>query len=450
MLLGGTVIDGSGGTPLKDAVVLIRGDEIIRVGSGGKVSYPDSAKVIDVTGKFILPGLIDVHVHYSGWMGELFLAHGVTTVKDVGNDIEWISAVSAGVEQGRVRGPRIIYVGNGLDAPPPAREHHVGLESPEMARRAVLLLHQRGASAIKVREKLMPGLLSAITGEAHKLGIPVTGHLMCTDAREAALAGINGLEHASGIVQALTGRPKKIEPGENELQALLSYLKAHALIEPAKAEELVRFLASKKVALIPTMANWWRVASERRDDFAREDAEYARIPELAYVPEHVRKLWSTSFIFNLNDPEYLATVKSGYKKLQELLIQHYRAGGKVLVGSDTFSSVPGLSLQRELLLLVDAGFTPAQAITMATRDNAQFLGRGEELGTISPGKLADILVVGANPLADIRNIQKVELVIKDGRAIDRSYHVDYSSPIQKPKLTRPLWIERELQRFERK
>ena len=448
-LVGGTLIDGNGGVPLKDAVVLIQGNKIVKVGSRNKVKYPKTAKVIDTTGKFILPGLIDMHIHYFDWMGELFLAHGVTTVKDVGNDLLWIETISSEAQQGKVRGPRIFYVGDGLDSPPPARETHVGVDTPQMAQRAVALLRSRGASAIKVREKLTPELLKAITEEAHKLGIPVTGHIRRTDAREAALAGIDGLEHVSGFLQALGLRPREFEPGQNELQTFIADLKAFSQIETVKADELIKLLASRQVALIPTMANWWRIASERREEFAREDAEYAKNPQLAYVPGDVRKQWASSSFYKLKNADDLAQVQAGYKKLQYILMQHYKAGGKVLAASDTFSSVPGLSLQRELMLLVDAGFTPMQAITMATRDNAQFLARGKETGTIVPGKLADIIVLSANPLEDIRDIERVEKVIKDGQEVDTNYHANYSIPTPRPAIKRPVWLEQQLQRSDK-
>ena len=448
-LVGGTVIDGNGNTPIRDAVVLIKGNKIIQVGSRSKLKYSKAAKVIDATGKFELPGRIDMHVHYHDWMGELFLANGVTTVKDLGNDIVWIADVSAGVEQGKIRGPRIYYVGNGLDTPPPVRDTHVAVDSPAMAKRAVDLLHSKGASAIKVREKITPDLLKAITDEAHKLGMPVTGHLKSIDAREAALAGIDGLEHASGIVQALTDYPRKVTPGQNELQGFISDIKSFSMVDPAKAEELVKFLASKKVALIPTMSSWFRMATERRDDFASEDAEYAKNPQLLYVPDDVKKMWTTSIIYKIKDAGVLAEMRVAYKKAQDLLRAHYKAGGKILAGSDTFLSVPGLSLQREMVFLVDAGFTPMQAIMIATRDNAEFLGKGKELGTIAPGKLADIIVVGADPLADIRNAQRVSMVIKGGQVQDISYHPNYSIPYPAPTLTRPIWLERELQRTEK-
>ncbi|CAN5756808.1 amidohydrolase family protein [soil metagenome] len=451
VLVGGTVIDGTGRGPIPDAVVLIRGHRIINVGSRSRLKYPKSARIIDTTGQYILPGFIDIHVHYFDWMGELFLAHGVTTVKDVGNFVEWISVVSAEVEQGKVRGPRIFYAGNGLDTPPPKREHFIGLESPQMAGRVVELLHQRGASAIKVRERITPEILRAITEKAHQLNIRVTGHIRKVDAYEAARAGIDGLEHASGIVQATADRSARIDLDSisDDYQRYVAERKSYSLIDPAKAKELVKFLASKNVALIPTMAGWWRMASERRDDFAREDAEYASNPALAYVPEETRKIWATSFLYKLNNADDLTRVRLGYKNVQKVLKEHSQAGGKVLAGSDTFISIPGLSLQRELVFLVDAGFTPLQAISMATRDNAQFLGQGKELGTITPGKLADILVLSANPLDNIRHTQSVAMVFKSGRIVDITYHAGYSVPTPRPQLTRPLWIEKQLRKEQK-
>ncbi len=444
-LVGGTVIDGNGGAPLKDAVVLIKGGRIVKVGSTSKVKPPKDAKVIDASGKFILPGLIDMHVHYDGWMGELFLAHGVTTIKDLGNDAEWMAAVSAEIDQGKVRGPRIFYAGNGIDAPPPVRDHHIGLETPELAARAVELLRQRGVSAVKVREKATPEMIRAVVKRAHKLGIPVTGHIGKVNAREAALAGIDGLEHGSGIVEATATQIIKHDPNQNEMQRFVNEFKAFSYIDSAKAEELVKFLAVKKVAIIPTMSNWWRMATERRDEFAREDAEYSKNQGLVYVPNQMRQVWASSVLFIVKNAEDLTQVKEGYRKVQTYLMQFHKAGGQVLAGSDTLISIPGLSLHRELILLVDAGLTPMQAIKIGTRENAEFLGRGKDLGTITAGKLADIFVISANPLEDLSNLRKVEMVMKAGQIVDITYHADYSAPAPKPKLTRPLWIEKLLQ-----
>src|SRR5262249_50673097 len=171
----------------------------------------------------------------------------------------------------------------------------------------------------KVREKITIDLLHAITGEAHRLNMRVTGHLRSLDAREAAAAGIDGLEHATGIVQALSNYPRTVDPAQKELQTVISDLKAFSAIDMQKAPELVSFLVSEKVALIPTLSGWWRMVSDHRDEFAHEDADYARNALLAYVPEDIRKLWATSAIYNLRSKDDFAGISAGYKNLQEIL-----------------------------------------------------------------------------------------------------------------------------------
>src|SRR5689334_8156951 len=183
-VIGGTLIDGNGGPPIPDSVVLIKGNKIAQIGTKTTVKFPKATKIVDATGKFVLPGLIDMHVHYHDWMGELFLANGVTTVKDLGNDIVWISDVSAAVEQVKINGPRIFYVGDGVDTPPPARETHVVVENVAQAKRVVGIQHSKGATAVKVREKMTPELIKVIVEEAHKYGMQVSGHLRSVDARE--------------------------------------------------------------------------------------------------------------------------------------------------------------------------------------------------------------------------------------------------------------------------
>lgn len=443
-LVGATLIDGNGGAPLEDSVILITGNRITRVGRRANVKVPAGARVIDVGGKFIIPGLIDMHVHYDGWMGELFLAHGVTTIKDLGNDAEWCQKMRDAIDQNVTRGPRFFYVGNGIDAPPPVRDHHIGIDSPELGARAVDLLKERGVSAIKLREKVTPELIRAVTTRAHKLGLPVTGHLVKTNAREAALAGIDGLEHGTGIVEATSARYVKPDPAQTDVQRFVTELKGFATIDEGKAEELVRFLAAKKVALIPTLANWWRFASSRRDAFAIVDRGYANNPGLTYVPGYVKQIWGSSALYEIKNADDLAQVQLGLRKVQAYLKPYRAAGGKILAGSDTLISVPGLSLLRELFLMVDAGMTPLEAISIGSRDNAQFLGQGKSLGTVTAGKLADLVVLDANPLTDIQNLQRVGLVLKDGKEVDLTYHPDYANPVKKPVLTRPLWIEKLL------
>jgi imidazolonepropionase-like amidohydrolase len=447
--VGGTVIDGRGGPPAEDAVVLVHGERIERVGRREEVEVPAGADVIDTTGRFLLPGLIDVHVHYFEWMGELFLAHGVTSVKDVGNDVEWIATAAEEIARGEARGPRIYYTGNGLDVPPPRRDHFIGLVDTGMARRVVSLLAEKGAIAIKVRELVPAALLGPIVDEAHRLGLKVTGHLRATDAREATLAGIDGLEHASGIVQATLDPWLRVDLDTLEARDIyakyVAERKSYALINESRAAALMTTLADRHVALIPTMAGWWRMATHRRDTFAGEDAVYAEDPLLAYVPDEARSIWATSKLYQIDDPDDLAQLHTGYAKLATLLRHHHEAGGTLLAGSDTYLSVPGLSLQRELLFLCDCGFTPMEAISMATFENARFMSQEGDIGSLEAGKLADIIVLSEDPLAQIENVASLTMVVKAGAIVDTSYHADYSVPTPRPQLQRPLWVERRLE-----
>jgi imidazolonepropionase-like amidohydrolase len=446
--VGGTIVDGRGGPPITDGALVVDGERIVAVGPHDEVSVPAGADVVDTTGRFLIPGLIDVHVHYFEWMGELFLAHGVTTVKDVGNDVEWIATASLEIARDEARGPRIFYTGNGLDVPPPRRDHFIGLVDPAMARRVVSLLAEHGAIAIKVRERLPANLLAPVVDEAHRLGLKVTGHLRATDARTAARAGIDGLEHASGVVQATIDPWLSIDLDtleERDIYAkYVAERKSYGLINSARAGDLMMELADRRVALIPTMAGWWRMASARRDTFADEDSTYAENPSLAYVPEQARSIWSTSKLYQIDDPDDLAQLRSGYTKLTAMLRHHHEAGGSLLAGSDTYLSVPGLSLQRELLFLVDAGFTPLQAISMATLENARFIGCDGDVGSLEAGKLADVVVLDGDPLARVENISRVTMVVKGGNVVDTSYHADYAVPTPRPVLHRPLWVERRL------
>jgi len=440
VLAGGTLIDGCGGQPQPDSAIVIRGPRIAEVRSNTGVDYGESAKVIDIAGKYVLPGLIDIHVHYSDWMGQLFLSHGVTTVKDLGNDIDWISTISNDVERGKIHGPRILYVGNGLDAPPPDRNTHIAVTDGDTARRAVELLHSKGACAIKVREKISPELLAVVAEQSHKLGIPVTGHLKRTDAREAALAGIDGIEHLSGFVQAITNAARERRSDQDDRRVLICDLKAFSFIDSSDAEELTNLLVRRNVALVPTMPIWWRMATPHRDDFAVEDANYADDQALAYIPENIRALWANSTFYNVEDASELKQLRIGFGKMQSVVLTHHQSGGEVLAGSDTFFSIPGLSLQRELILLQDAGISPLDVISIATLNNAKFLGKESQLGTITTGKLADIVVVDDNPLDDISNIKSVALVIKEGQIVDTSDDANYF--VSNPKPKQSSWLEK--------
>jgi imidazolonepropionase-like amidohydrolase len=441
---GGTLIDGTGGQPVENAVIVVGGNKIVAVGRKGRVSYPKGARVIRAEGRFILPGLIDAHVHYHEWQGELHLAHGVTTVKDTGNPVEWLEQLSRAISDGRTAGPRLFYTGNSLTSPPAGKDHHIGLANAEMGRRAVRILKLHGAIAGKVHQQITPELLKAVADEAHRLGLPVTGHLRRIGAREAALAGIDGLEHATGIPRSAGPRPDllKTDDPDNDLVGYYDDLNEAAEMQEEKFAPLVRLLVEKRVAIFPMMITWFRVTSTHRAEYAREDAVFAKMDALGYVPKGVREMWQTSAIYEPPTPADLERFNKAYIKMSKFLKMFHDAGGTLIAGSATSVMVPGLSMQREMM--VELGLSPREVIVIATRRNAEFMRKDKEIGTISAGKLADIIVVDRNPIEDIKNIGRISLVMKDGKVVDTNYQADYTMPVPRPKLVRPVWLGQQL------
>jgi hypothetical protein len=289
-------------------------------------------------------------------------------------------------------------------------------------------------------------VLRPIVDEAHSLGLKVTGHLRAMRASDAAEAGIDGLEHASGIVQSTLDPWLRIDLDTLEAQDIyakyVAERKSFSLISRSRGEALVADLARRDVALIPTMSGWWRMAAERIEQFRNEDAVLAVDPSLAYVPEQALSIWRTSRLYEITDADDLAQLHVGYDIIRHLLRLHRELGGRVLAGSDTYLSIPGLSLQRELLFFVDTGFSPLDAIRMATLDNAEFMGIADDLGSVEPGKLADLVVLDSDPLASIDNIASVSAVYRGGDAVDLGGPP--SLPPARPTMVRPLWVERRL------
>jgi imidazolonepropionase-like amidohydrolase len=447
VITGATIINGTGQFPIRKGVVVMEGDKIKAVGRQGDVRVPQGARVIDASGKYLAPGLIDMHVHYREWQGELFLTSGVTSVKDLGNPVEWISELGRRQAEGRWRGPRIFFVGNNLDAPPPEGEHHVGVASRRDYEKVMEALHGFGVSAIKVRHKVAPEQLQEITKAAHARGLPVTGHLARTNAMQAAMAGIDGLEHASGVALAAAEAPDRIKTDAKGLRAFLEDLRGFALMNEAKEKALIQLLVEKRVKLIPTLSIRRRAVIEDQGRAALEDAGLARHPALAYVPEPVRQEWSEASLdkklretFSVEEKHVM---QAGYRRLERFVRTFHRAGGVVLAGSDNLNGAAGLTLHRELESLVAAGLTPMAALLAATRDAAQFLRRAD-LGTIEPGQTADLILVGADPLDDIRDLSKIEKVFQNGQELDVGFHRDYALPPARPQLVRPLLLERLL------
>jgi imidazolonepropionase-like amidohydrolase len=430
VISGARLIDGTGRGPRERATVIIEGERITTIVDDDRVQFPPNAQIIDAKGKTLLPGLIDAHVHFREYFGELFLAHGVTTIRDAGNPTAWIVAVKHSQDAGKMRGPRIFAVGNILDAPPPLRPHHTAVDTPEAARSAARDLLANGADGVKVYEKITPELLRPIVEEVHAANKRVIGHITFS-AREAALVGIDALEHGSGIALAIARDPALVRRFDDSHTGVFGW----RFMDSERAEDVIRLLVERRVAVVPALASW-ALGSSRRSEFQAEAMRVLADPELAYIPEGGAKNYGAALVPGAPPParprgaEETRALAEDYQALADFLRRFSRAGGRIVVGTDG-GVLAGLSVHHELQLLVDMGLPPLAAIRAATGDAAELI-QAEDVGTIEVGKIADLIIVEGNPLEAIENTKRIGTVIQRGRVVDVHYHRDYRIPVPRP------------------
>ena len=432
VLSGGTLIDGSGAPPRRDVEVVIRGNRIAAVGAKGSLPYPGSAQVVSTDNQYILPGLIDSHVHYNNWVGELFLFYGITTVADTGNFAYWIVEMRQQIQEGKIVGPRLFVAGNTLNKNPtqgPGAQSQLGVNTPEQARDVTRKLIQLGVDHIKVYTQMTPEMIGAIAEEAHARNLPLHGHIGI-DAAEAARRGVDVLEHGSGVAEA-TAPPQEFAAVTSRGLSSLEHL-----MDPTRYDSLIRTLIEEDVFITPTLVTYGWGVHPHLAEYRKFDLEFLRRPEVRYFPPNpIQRVYAR---LDAMPPEEGQRLKTGYRKLQEFLLRFQRAGGKILAGSDVANrNIPGLALHRELQLLVDTGLTPMEAIRAATGYAAQALRKENLIGTVEPGKLADLVVLNADPLSDITNTQKINFVVKEGRILERKLHPDFANPLPRPIPTFP-------------
>jgi imidazolonepropionase-like amidohydrolase len=418
-----TIIEVTGGPPLQHRTVVVREGKIEDIHYFQSASGKSKDVQINGTGKFLIPGLWDMHVHtaFGDWFPQakeislpLFIANGITGVRDMGSDLEilqqWRNEISAGTHIG----PRIVMSGPMLDGPQPRFPSSIAIKTPEDGRRAVDDLKRRGADFIKLQSLIPRDAVFAIADEARKQGITFVGHVPdSVRASEASNAGQKSFEHLIGIFEGSSPLEDKFLTGpKTESQFLSSY-------DPQRAEALFSLLAKKQTWQCPTLV--W----ERGGNLI-ELSDFSHDSRAKYVPAYWKNVTWKRFTdqvmheFNTDD---LATRRKFVEKELEVVNQMHRAGIPFLAGTDTASGVyifPGFSLHEELQRFVAAGFTPLEALQTATLNPAKFLGMEDRMGAIEKGKLADMVLLDANPLDDIRNTQKIAGVIANGRYFSRA------------------------------
>jgi imidazolonepropionase-like amidohydrolase len=383
-VVGARLIDGRGGDPVENAIVIVRGAKIVAAGPQDQVTIPSEARRLDGRGLSVLPGLIDSHFHSKNDVirpVEYQLKHGITTFRDPGHPLRFYDSVRAA----EATMPRIFLCGAHLDAHPPAYpDQAIVINDAEHARQTVNAHVDAGASAIKIYMRLPLEHIAAACEAAAKRGVLVTAHLELVDADAAIRAGVRGIEHATSFGTTLA------EPD------VTAKFKAAVGAESAARHELRHWL--------------WSTLDLDRSPRVKPLLELV-VKERVFVSP-------TLAVFEKRTGDQGATESDvvGFANMVKFVGLCHRAGAKVVVGSHT--SAPhaevGRAYQRELELLVEAGLSPLETITAGTLNNAQFFGVGEQLGSIEVGKLADLILVAGDPSRDIRAMKNVRHVMLNG------------------------------------
>jgi imidazolonepropionase-like amidohydrolase len=418
-----TVIDVESGLLRPNMTLVISGERIEQLGKRDEVSVPDSARVVSASGKFLVPGLWDMHVHtvFGDWFPDgkeialpLFIANGVTGVRDMGGELEVLLRWRQEISRGSLVGPRMVISGPMLDGPEPRFPSSIAVATPEEGRRAVEDLKRRGADFIKLQSLIPRDAVFAIADEARKLEIPFVGHVPdAIRASEASELGQKSFEHLIGIFEGSSPREAEFLQGPKGPGRFL------ASFDPARAASLIELLARNHTWQCPTLV-WERGGS------LLEEMDQARDPLAKYAPASWKEgTWKRFTDEITHDPgrDDLATRRTFVEKELQMVSAMHHAGVPFLAGTDTAAGVhvfPGFSLHEELRLFVEAGFTPLESLQTATIQPARFLGMEDRLGTVEPGKLADLLLLDENPLLDIGNTRTIWAVVANGRLFSRA------------------------------
>jgi imidazolonepropionase-like amidohydrolase len=433
VIKGGTIIDVRNGTLHPDSVVVIQGNHITQVGKLGDVTIPEGAKVIHAEGKYIMPGLWDSHAHTRDFDGIFEINHGVTSTMDMGNVLDWIIVMKQLREKGVTFGPRIfpdgMVIGGHLGP------HEWAASNPEQARWAAQQNIAAGVSFLKVYQEATPDMVRAVAEEAHKAGLNLTGHLRRTDAREAVLAGINALAHGSGIAAA-TSPPdvaKRIKDGELGHELGYNAVVANYLQDRSMFPSLVKLMVAHNIRLETNFVVMFKGVYPESKRFVAEAVNLAMQPNV-HVPPTFYRAWASHFPFRTPaSPELMKKEREGYANAQLFAREYAAAGGKFFAGTDAwYLMAPGLALWQELQLMSDAGIPNLDILQACTINPAEFVHQDKNLGTVEAGKLADIIILGRNPLENVRNIRSLETVIQHGKIQRLGYWPEYRNPVPRP------------------
>jgi imidazolonepropionase-like amidohydrolase len=386
-IAGGTVVDVVRGRTIPNAVVLLQGGKIVKVGPAAAVVIPKQARVIRAEGKTVLPGLWDMHAHFqqAEW-GPAYLAAGITTVRDCGNEFSYINAIEQAIDGGRGVGPRILKAGI-IDGDGPGALGIVRANTPAEAAQIVQRYKANGFTQIKLYSSLKPDIVRAICTEAHRVGLPVTGHIPeGMTITQGVAAGMDQVNHIMYVARMLKRNPdRSLVLNDTTSARVFAFLKAHHTV------------------IDPTVGVFELGMRSTKDDIKTIEPDYGRLP----VP--LQALYQNMG----QEPADAAKSAAFLASLPRLVKSLYDQGIPIVAGTDM--GFPGTSLARELELYVQGGLTPMQALQTATITAARAMQAAQRAGSLDPGKQADLVLIDGNPLQQIRDIRRVQLVVKAGQ-----------------------------------
>jgi imidazolonepropionase-like amidohydrolase len=418
------VIDGTGAAPRADQTLVIRDGKIAALGDAASTKIPEGAKILDLSGRTAIPGLVGMHDHmyypspggapplypqHAASFPRLYLAGGVTSIRTTGSmepyaDLE----LKRDIDEGKMAGPKIHVTGPYLEGPGAFAMQMHQLKDAEDARRTVEFWIAQGVTSFKAYMNITPEELGAATKAAHTHGIKVTGHLCSIGFREAAALGIDDLEHGLVVdTEFLAGKKPGLCPNPAEAEKALLTLE----VTSGPIHEMIRDLVAHHVAITSTLPVFETFVPNRAPLDAR--VLDAMLPEARISYLRRRAL--------ISDGAAKSDWSALFKKEIEFEREFVKQGGTLLAGLDPTGYggvIAGFGDQREVELLVEVGFTPVEAIHVATSNGAEFLGELDKIGTLAAGKQADLVVIDGDPFLNIKDIEKVETVFKDGVGYD--------------------------------
>lgn len=438
---GGTLIDGSGAAPLRDTQIVIQGDRIRSVGRKGQPA-PTGARIINAEGKFIVPGLWDGLANFLWYQGEIFLNNGVTSFIGIGDMGEVFPMYDEGLRRGKLRGPRafdwpVHFQGGpafnltGLESPFDSPHPIATVDEARAWTKRVLDLGGYGVSFQNgaVSQDIFKAAVEVAHAAGKPIGIRAGGNI---SARDAALLGADFIPRSQGVAAVVTNMPAAAAPaggfgGPNELDQW-------AQMDEAKAAEMIKVLVEQKTALIPSFI---QKAPGLPTGWSRFELQTRRLFADPFLMSYYPPARAQTILWNYLDPpdlrpDVVAVRRRGYENALRFHRMLIEAGGRVLVGTDGGNfSMPGLGVHHEMQVFAeDMRLSPMQIVQAATSWSAETMRVGDRIGTVSAGKLADLLVVDADPMQDVGNLQKVFAVIANGELQDGRYHSSFWNPFQ--------------------